>query len=91
MARVLQTPTFKRAVKRLRERQKQELDSAVRAIAANPTIGESKLGDLAGVRVYKFAMGRQRILLSHEFFEEDGIVKLLALGGHENFYRDLNS
>jgi mRNA-degrading endonuclease RelE of RelBE toxin-antitoxin system len=89
MARILQTPTFKRAVKRLHKQQKQELDEAVRAIAANPAIGENKVGDLAGVNVYKFKMDRQLTLLAYAFSEIDDIVKLLALGNHENFYRNL--
>lgn len=89
MVRILQTPTFKRAVKRLHKQQKQELDDAVRAISADPAIGEPKVGDLADVRVYKFKMNRQSILLAYEFFEAGDMVKLLALGSHENFYRNL--
>ena len=89
MVRVLQTPTFKRAVKRLHKQQKRELDEAVRAVATDPAIGESKVGDLAGVRVHKAKMNRQLILLAYEFLEADDSVKLLALGSHENFYRDL--
>ena len=54
MTQILQTPTFKRAVKRLHKSQKQELDKAVRAIASDSSCGEAKVGDLAGVQVYKF-------------------------------------
>jgi len=89
MVRILQTPTFKRAVKRLRKQQKQELDEAVRAISTDPAIGEDKVGDLAGVRVHKFKMNRQLSLLAYEFLEADFAIKLLALGSHENFYRNL--
>jgi mRNA-degrading endonuclease RelE of RelBE toxin-antitoxin system len=89
MAHILQTPTFKRAARRLHKQQKRELDVAVRAIAADPAIGESKVGDLAGVRVHKFRMRSQTTLLAYEFLETDGVVKLLALGSHENFYRDM--
>ena len=38
MVRVLQTPTFKRAVKRLHKQQKRELDEAVRAVATDPAV-----------------------------------------------------
>lgn len=89
MVLLLLTPTFKRAVKRLHKQHKKELDGAVRAIATDPAIGESKIGDLAGVRVHKFKMRSQTTLLAYEFLEADGAVKLLALGSHENFYRDL--
>lgn len=54
MIRITQTPTFARAVKRLHKQQKQALDAAVRVIAGDPLLGEMKVGDLAGVRVYKF-------------------------------------
>ena len=86
---ILQTPTFKRAVRRLHKQHKEELDEAVRAIASDPTIGASKVGDLAGVRVHKFKVNRQLVLLAYEFFEAEKMVKLLALGSHKNFYRDL--
>jgi len=89
MARLLQTPTFKRAVKRLPKQQKKELDDAVRAIAADPELGEGKKGDLARVRVHKFTLNRQQALLAYEFFEAEDSIKLLALRSHENFYSDL--
>jgi len=86
--RLLVTPTFARAVKTLRPGHKVALDGAVRAIAENPSLGEAKVGDLAGVRVFKFRLGSQLCLLAYA--QEDGeTVKLLALGAHENFYRDL--
>ncbi len=89
MVRILQTPTFKRTLKRLHKQQKQDLDKAVRAVAADPAIGESKIGDLANVRIHKFKMNRQLTLLAYEFFEADDTVKLLTLGSHENFHWDL--
>ena len=89
MTRILQAPTFKRAVKRLHKQQKRELDEAVRAVAADPAMGESKVGDLAGVRVLKFKMNRQLTLLAYEFIEAEDAINLLALGSHENFYRGL--
>ncbi|MBL6942710.1 MAG: type II toxin-antitoxin system RelE/ParE family toxin [Rhodospirillales bacterium] len=87
--RLLQTPTFKRTARRLHKQQKQELDEAVRAIAADPSVGEVKTGDLAGVRVFKFNINKRLTLLAYELHEAEGNIKLLALGSHENFYRDL--
>lgn len=86
--RVLVSPTFSRAAKRLRGNQKAALDDAVRAIAENPLVGDAKIGDLAGVRVFKFRMVDQLCLLAYAQ-AEDGTLELLALGAHENFYRDL--
>lgn len=86
--RIVVAPTFARAVKKLHRDQKAELDEAVQAIVENPLLGEAKVGDLAGVRVFKFRMTNQLCLLAYTQ-EDEETVKLLALGAHENFYRDL--
>ena len=86
--RILVTPTFERAVKKLHKPQKLALDEAIRAIASQPDVGEPKLGDLACVQVYKFRMGTLLCLLAYRVIDEN-TLKLLMLGPHENFYRDL--
>jgi mRNA-degrading endonuclease RelE of RelBE toxin-antitoxin system len=86
--RILVTPTFDRAAKKLHRPQKAELDEAVKTVAGEAQIGEEKVGDLAGIRVYKFRMSNQLWLLSYRILDEDSI-KLLTVGSHENFYRDL--
>ena len=86
--RLLVTPTFGRTVKKLDRQQKADLDEAVRAIASQPEIGETKAGDLAGVQVYKFRMGNQLCLLAYRLLDEI-TLKLLRVGPHENSYRDL--
>ena len=87
--KVLQTPTFSKAVKKLHANQKKDLDAAVRAIIADPDLGEAKVGDLAGVLVHKFKMVKQPMLLAYSFEARVITLTLLALGSHENFYRDL--
>ena len=86
--RLLVTPTFERTVKKLHRQQKAELDEAVRTIASTPEIGEAKVGDLAGVQVYKFKMINQPCLLAYRVLDPR-TIKLLMVGPHENFYRDL--
>jgi len=86
--RVLVTPTFERAVKKLHKQQKAALDEAVRTIVGQPEGGETKVGDLAGVQVYKFRMGNLLCLLAYRILDEN-TLKLLMVGPHENFYRDL--
>jgi mRNA-degrading endonuclease RelE of RelBE toxin-antitoxin system len=88
MMRILVTPTFERAVKKLHRQQKVNLDEAVRVVASEPEIGEIKVGDLAGVRVYKFRMGNLLCLLAYRILDEN-TLKLLMVGPHENFYRDI--
>ncbi|XKG90258.1 type II toxin-antitoxin system RelE/ParE family toxin [Vreelandella venusta] len=86
---VLQTPTFKKAVKKLKPNQKKDLDSAIKELIADPFIGEQKKGDLAFLRVYKFKMNRQLTLLGYSFNDGALVLELMALGSHENFYRDI--
>ena len=86
--RILVTPTFERTVKKLHKQHKALLDEAVRAIAGQPEIGQTKVGDLAGVRVYKFRMGGLICLLAYRVLDEN-TLKLLMVGPHENFYRNL--
>ena len=86
--RLLVTPSFVRAAKKLHRPQKADLDKAVRVIGTAPEIGETKVGDLAGVRIYKFRLANQLCLLAYRIIDKDSL-KLLTFGPHENFYRDL--
>jgi hypothetical protein len=84
---VLQAAAFRRAYKRLHPKQKADVDAAVHAIVDDPTLGEAKKGDLAGVLVYKFDCSGQLTLLAYEY--DPATRLLLLLGSHENFYRKL--
>ena len=86
---VLQTPSFKKAVKKLKPNQKKDLDIAIKELIANPALGEQKKGDLSFLRVYKFKMIKQLTLLGYSFEEGKLALELLTLGTHENFYRDV--
>lgn len=86
--RLLVTASFVKAIKKLHPSQKIELDTAVNVISISPSIGETKAGDLLGVRVYKFKLSLQPCLLAYRILDEESI-KLLTFGPHENFYRDL--
>ena len=87
--KLIVTPRFARATKKLHPGEKQALDEALRAIAANPEIGEMKKGALAGVPVYKYRVKAQLVLLAYRVAQDEDAIKLLAFGSHENFYRDL--
>lgn len=89
--KVIQANEFARAVKKLPTQQKSELDVAVKAIMADPLLGEARVADLAGVRVYKVKMNKQLTLLGYEYDGETVTLHLLKLGSHENFYRDLKN
>ena len=84
---VLQQNSFKCAYKKLHPAQKQAVNEAVIAICENPTLGEQKKGDLTGIFVYKFSHKTQLYLLAYTF--DPATLKLILLGTHENFYREL--
>lgn len=88
---VLQTPSFKKAVKKLHVNQKKDLDKAVKELMNDPKLGEQKKGDLAFLRVYKFKMAKQLMLLGYSYQDRSIVLELIALNSHENFYRDLKS
>lgn len=90
--KILDTPTFRRVVKKLHAQEKKALDQAVQAIAADPSLGEAKKGDLAGGLVYKFKMTQQESRLAYRLQPSRSNpveLVLLNLGSHENFYADL--
>jgi mRNA-degrading endonuclease RelE of RelBE toxin-antitoxin system len=86
---VLQKPMFGRVYKKLPAANRVVVDGAIRTIMENPYCGEAKVGDLAGVRVFKFRMVQQLMLLAYSYEDDTVTLTLLALGAHENFYRDL--
>lgn len=86
---VTQTRRFARAYKKLHDNVAADVDAAVVDIAANPSLGESKKGDLADLRVHKFRSRGQLYLLGYTVDEQVRLICLEAVGPHENFYRDI--
>lgn len=84
---VQQTNAFLRVYKKLHNNQKDAVDQAVAEIVRDPTIGDAKKGDLAGIYVYKFDCINQLFLLAYEYDVANRV--LLLVGTHENFYRSL--
>jgi mRNA interferase RelE/StbE len=84
---IVQTRYFKLRYKKLHVGQIKPVNEAIRLILSDPSCGEEKKGDLAGVLVYKFRGQDQQFLQAFEYDKET--LFLLALGVHENFYRDL--
>lgn len=86
---IVQSHSFKKAVKKLHKNQKSDLDDAIRAIVDDPDLGTQKVGDLSSVRVYKFKMVKQLTLLAYQIDDGELVLTLLMVGAHENFYRDV--
>ncbi len=80
---VLQTPAFKKTVKKRKLNQKKGLDSAVKVLMNDSTLGEQKKGYLSFLRVYKFKMNKQLTLLGYSFDEGSLVLESMVLGSHE--------
>ncbi|NBD33639.1 MAG: type II toxin-antitoxin system RelE/ParE family toxin, partial [Cyanobacteria bacterium] len=50
----------------------------MKRIAENPEIGQEKKGDLQGVKVHKYKVGNQQILLAYESSKKQ--ILLLTFG-----------
>jgi len=77
--KVLQSGTFARAVRKVQPNEKRALDRAVKKRLSKPLTGKLKVGDLAGVRVYKFKVATQQYLLGYRYDQEEAVLTLLAL------------
>jgi mRNA-degrading endonuclease YafQ of YafQ-DinJ toxin-antitoxin module len=86
---VLQAPRFSRAKRAFPDKVQLQIDEVVKAIVAEPLAGEQKAGALKTVRVTKFKVGPQQLLLAYTFVSKTQTLELLDVGPHENFYRGL--
>lgn len=85
--KIEQTLNFKRVYKRLYNNQKIIVDSEIRKVCEDPTIGTEKKQDLKGVFIHKIIALDKQFLLAYTY--DPKTLKLILLGVHENFYRDL--
>ena len=85
---------FMQFVKKAHKPLKLMIEDAVNIICDNPYIGEEKVGDLAGIRIYKFRFNRQQYLIAYrppakELPVEFLVIDFYQVGTHENFYEAL--
>ncbi len=80
-----------RSYKKLRQQHKMQVDAAITALVANPQAGMLKGHDLAGVRVHKFRIDNHLTLIAYRILDDENALRLLSIGSHENFYRDLKN
>ena len=86
---VLQSSIFKRRVKKLHKNEKAALDQALMKIIEDPSIGDTKIGDLADIQVFKYKHKTQLNLIGYQYIHEKLVLTFIEHGTHENFYRDL--
>ena len=84
-------PKYNRIKKRFPLLFRKKLNEIEDKIAINPLIGEEKKIDLKGIHIHKFKLLDQQILLAYQVDEDKKEVIFVAVGGHENFYRDLKN
>ena len=91
-------PNYKRPfaqyVKKAHKSLQLAIEDAVWFVCDSPDIGEPQVGDLAGIRVYKFRFNRQEYLVAYRAPVEDLpleflIIDFYQVGSHENFYTEL--
>lgn len=88
---IRQTNSFKKAYKKFHANQLCEINKAIQVIINNPLVGTKKEGDLADVYVFKTKILSQLFLIAYTYQEDLLILTFLAIGSHENFYRDLKN
>jgi len=85
---VEQSNRFSKSYKKLFPNQLPETNDAIKKIIANPEIGEQKHGDLSWLRVHKYKCLGFLTLIGYKL--ENETLTFIAIGPHENFYRDAN-
>ncbi len=88
--KILQSRLFARTVRKFHKQEKAALDDEIRKIIRNPEIGQEKRGELKGVFVHKFKIHTTQYLLSYKLHGSNAL-KLIMIGPHENYYRDLEN
>jgi len=83
---VIMSSVFHKALKKLSKKEQNLVDDEVEKIIENPEIGELKKGDLSHMRVHKFKMNKQLMLLGYSYVDDKLTLFLLNIGSHENFY-----
>lgn len=87
--KIVQTKRFEKVYKKLHQNQLVCVNEAIKKIIDDPFIGVQKKGDLSDVFVYKFKMLSQLMFLAYMYDDQEIVLTFLALGSHENFYRDI--
>ena len=89
---VLLMPPAKRYLKKLKDKRLRQLfDEAIEVIREDPTAGQVKTGDLAGVYVYDVHYNKTEYRVAYMVdYKPDGSLSIIVMiGVHENFYEEL--
>lgn len=75
----------------MHHREKKALDDVIMEIISDPSIGEMKIGDLAGIQVFKYKLDTQLYLVAYKYVDSKLLLTFIEHGTHENFYRDMKA
>lgn len=84
---VYESNRFTKTLKKCSMAQLKIIEDEIDFIIQNPEIGVLKKGNLSHLRVHKFKINHQQVLLGYSWIEEKIELYLLHLGSHENFYQ----
>jgi hypothetical protein len=80
-------PPFRKFVKKQTRPLQLSIEDEIEKILENPSIGESKKGDLMGFQVHKFSFKKQKLLIAYKVSPNEMLFYMV--GSHENFCRNL--
>lgn len=86
---VFESNLFSKQLKKLSEKDLIVVEDEIERVIADPEIGEQKKGDLSHLRVHKFKVNSQLVLLGYAWKDAELQLYLLSVGPHENFYDTL--
>ncbi|MGL5814507.1 MAG: type II toxin-antitoxin system RelE/ParE family toxin [Aeromonas sp.] len=83
---VFESNLFTRQLNKLPTKDLKVVEDEIERVINNPEIGELKKGDLSYLRVHKFKLNGQLVLLGYAWKDAELQLYLLSIGPHENFY-----
>ena len=87
--KIYESRRFGKALSKLSESQQKIVEDEIDKISDDPEIGEQKKGDLLHLRVHKFRLDDQQVLLGYSWVEAKIEIYLLHIGSHEGFYQNM--
>lgn len=87
--KVFESNRFSKAINKLSKSHLCIVEDEIDKVIENPEIGVQKVGDLAHLRVHKFKIKQQQVLLGYRWIDSKLELYLLQLGSHENFYKKM--
>ncbi len=71
--------SFSKYIKKARKPLQLAIEDSVEVICDKPEIGDKKVGDLEGIRVYKFRFNRQEYLIAYQLLHANVDVNKLNI------------